>query len=60
MQELNNYLKRPNLRIMGTEEEEVQTKRIHNILKYQHLYTQNQCNQFRQTYSKGLKSTYRL
>jgi hypothetical protein len=33
MQEFNNSIKRPSLRIMGTEEgEEVQTKGIHNIL----------------------------
>jgi chromosome segregation ATPase len=32
MQELTNSIKRPNLRIMGTEEEEeVQAKGIHNI-----------------------------
>jgi chromosome segregation ATPase len=32
MQELTNYIKRPNLRIMGIEEgEEVQAKEIHNI-----------------------------
>jgi hypothetical protein len=34
VQELTNTIKRPNLRIMGTEEgEEVQTKGIHNIFK---------------------------
>jgi hypothetical protein len=33
MQELTNSIKRPNLRIMGTEEgEEVQAKGIHNIV----------------------------
>jgi hypothetical protein len=31
MQELTNSNKRPNLRIMGIEGEEVQTKGIHNI-----------------------------
>jgi hypothetical protein len=31
MQELSNYIKRPNLSIMGIEEEEVQVKGIHNI-----------------------------
>jgi hypothetical protein len=32
MQELTDYIKRPNLRIMGLEEgEEVQAKRIHSI-----------------------------
>jgi archaeosine-15-forming tRNA-guanine transglycosylase len=32
MQELTNSIKRPNLRIMGTEErEEIQAKGIHNI-----------------------------
>jgi preprotein translocase subunit SecD len=30
MQELTNSIKRPNLRIMGIEEEEVQVKGIHN------------------------------
>jgi archaeosine-15-forming tRNA-guanine transglycosylase len=30
-QELSNSIKRPNLRIMGIEEEEVQAKRTHNI-----------------------------
>jgi chromosome segregation ATPase len=29
MQELSNFIKRPNLRFMGTEEEEVQAKGIH-------------------------------
>jgi hypothetical protein len=33
MQELTNSIKRPNLKIMGIEGEEVQAKRIHNILK---------------------------
>jgi hypothetical protein len=34
MQELTDSIKRPNLRIMGTEEgEEVQAKGIHNIVK---------------------------
>jgi septal ring factor EnvC (AmiA/AmiB activator) len=32
MQELGNSIKRPNLRIMGIEEEEVQTKGIHNVV----------------------------
>jgi hypothetical protein len=32
MQELTNSIKRRNLRIMGTEEGEVQAKGIHNIL----------------------------
>jgi hypothetical protein len=33
MQEITDYIKRPNLRIMGIEEgEEVQAKEIHNIL----------------------------
>jgi GTP1/Obg family GTP-binding protein len=32
MQELTNSIKRSNLTIMGIEEEEVQTKRIHNIV----------------------------
>jgi hypothetical protein len=31
MQELTYYIKRPNLRITGNEEEEVQGKGIHNI-----------------------------
>jgi esterase/lipase len=31
MQELINSIKRPNLRIMGIEEEEVQAKGMHNI-----------------------------
>jgi chromosome segregation ATPase len=31
MQELTDSIKRPNLRIMGIEEEEVQAKGIHNI-----------------------------
>jgi hypothetical protein len=31
MQELTDSIKRPNLRIMGIEGEEVQTKGIHNI-----------------------------
>jgi hypothetical protein len=33
MQELTDSIKRPNLRIMGIEEEEVQAKVIHTILK---------------------------
>jgi BMFP domain-containing protein YqiC len=34
MQELSNFIKSPNLKIMGIEEgEKVQTKRIHNIFK---------------------------
>jgi hypothetical protein len=33
MQELTNSIKRPNLRIMSIEGEEVQTKRICNIFK---------------------------
>jgi hypothetical protein len=32
MQELTDSIKRPNLRIMGIEEEEVQAKGIHNIV----------------------------
>jgi hypothetical protein len=32
IQELTNFIKRPNLRIMGTEEEEVQVKGICNIV----------------------------
>jgi chromosome segregation ATPase len=39
MQELTDTIKRPNLRIMGTEEEEVQTKRMHNI--FNKLVTEN-------------------
>jgi hypothetical protein len=40
MQELSNSIKRPNLRIMGTEEgEEVQTKGIHNI--FNKIITEN-------------------
>jgi hypothetical protein len=31
MQELTDFIKRPNLKIMGIEEEEVQVKGIHNI-----------------------------
>jgi formate hydrogenlyase subunit 6/NADH:ubiquinone oxidoreductase subunit I len=33
MQKFTNSIKRPNLRIMGIEEEEVQAKGIHNIFK---------------------------
>jgi hypothetical protein len=33
MQELTNSIEKPNLRIMGIEEEEAQAKGIHNILK---------------------------
>jgi hypothetical protein len=33
MQELSNSIKRPNLRIMGIEEEKVKNKGIHNIFK---------------------------
>jgi chromosome segregation ATPase len=33
MQELTDSIKRPNQRIMGIEEEEVQAKGIHNIVK---------------------------
>jgi hypothetical protein len=32
MQELTDSIKRPNLRIMGIEEEEVKAKGIHNIV----------------------------
>jgi hypothetical protein len=32
MQKLSDTIKRPNLRIMGIEEEEVQEKGMHNIL----------------------------
>jgi hypothetical protein len=40
MQELTNCIKRPNLRIMGTEEgEEVQAKVIHNI--FNKIITEN-------------------
>jgi hypothetical protein len=40
MQELRNSIKRPNLRIMGTEEgEEVQIKGIHNI--FNKIITEN-------------------
>jgi hypothetical protein len=34
MQEVRDSIKRPNLRIMGIEEEEVQARGIHNILKF--------------------------
>jgi hypothetical protein len=39
MQELNNSIKRPNLRIMGIEGEEVQAKGIHNI--FNKIITEN-------------------
>jgi esterase/lipase len=39
MQELTNSIKRPNLRIMGIEEEEVQAKEIRNI--FNKIITQN-------------------
>jgi hypothetical protein len=39
MQELSDSIKRPNLRIMGTEEEEVQAKGIHNI--FHKIITEN-------------------
>jgi hypothetical protein len=43
MQELTNSIKRPNLRIMGTEEgEEVQAKGIHNI--FNKIITKNFLN----------------
>jgi hypothetical protein len=44
MQELNNSIKKPILRIMGTEEgEEVQVKGIHNI--FNKIITENFPNQ---------------
>jgi chromosome segregation ATPase len=39
MQELTDYIKRPNLRMMGIEEEEMQTKGIHNI--FNKIITEN-------------------
>jgi hypothetical protein len=33
MQELTDFIKRPNLKIMGIEGEEVQAKRIHTVFK---------------------------
>jgi chromosome segregation ATPase len=42
MQELTNSIKRPNLRIMGIEEEEVQAKGIHNI--FNKIITENFTN----------------
>jgi hypothetical protein len=39
MQELTDSIKRPNLRIMGTEEEEVQAKGIRNI--FNKIITEN-------------------
>jgi hypothetical protein len=39
MQEFTNSIKRSNLRIMGTEEEEVQAKGIHNI--FNKIITEN-------------------
>jgi hypothetical protein len=34
MQDLTNYIKRPNLKIMGIEEEEVQAKGIHFFFNF--------------------------
>jgi hypothetical protein len=42
MQDLTNYIKRPNLKIMGIEEEEVQAKGIHNI--FNKIKTENFLN----------------
>jgi hypothetical protein len=42
MQELSNSIKRPNLRIIGIEEEEVQAKRICNI--FNKIITENFAN----------------
>jgi hypothetical protein len=39
MQELGDSIKRPNLRLMGIEEEEVQAKEIHNI--FNKIITEN-------------------
>jgi esterase/lipase len=39
MQELNDSIKRPNLRIMGNKEREVQAKGIHNI--FNKIITEN-------------------
>jgi septal ring factor EnvC (AmiA/AmiB activator) len=39
MQKLNNSIKRPNLRIMGIEGEEVQAKGIHNV--FNKIITEN-------------------
>jgi hypothetical protein len=39
MQELSNSIKRPNLRIVGIEGEEVQAKGIHNI--FNKIITEN-------------------
>jgi esterase/lipase len=39
IQELTNSIKRPNLRIIGIEEEEVQVKGIHNI--FNKIITEN-------------------
>jgi TolA-binding protein len=42
MQELTNSIKRPNLRIMGIEGEDIQAKGIHNIV--QKIITENSPN----------------
>jgi hypothetical protein len=42
MQELTDSIKRPNLRIMGIEEEEVQAKGMHNI--FNKIITENSPN----------------
>jgi hypothetical protein len=39
MQKLINYTKRPNLRLMGIEEEDMQAKGIHNI--FNKIITEN-------------------
>jgi hypothetical protein len=39
MQELTDSIKRPNLRLMGIEEEEMQAKRMHNI--FNKIITEN-------------------